>query len=136
MRALFPTLVVQGSTHSPGALKEYASLLLTSTGYLCLAYTMLGQQLLAPLGVQEPPWLAAQREARWPPLVAFFLLNQLGGGLKSTGAYEVVLNGQLIHSKLATGAVPATAALVRAISEATGLAPDKDVMAQVGLRLP
>ena len=127
--------MVEGSTHSPGPLKEYASLLLTGAAYLCLAYMMLGQQLLAPLGVEEPPWLAAQREARWPPMLAFFLLNQLGGGLKSTGAFEVVLNGQLIHSKLATAAVPSTAALVKAISELTGLAPNQEVMAQVGLRL-
>jgi selT/selW/selH-like putative selenoprotein len=127
--------VVEGSTHSPGPLKEYASLLLTAAGYLCLAWMMLGQQLLAPLGLVEPPWLAEQREARWPPMVAFFLLNQLGGSLKSTGAFEVTLNGQLIHSKLASAAVPSTAALARRISEITGLAPDAGVMAQVGLQL-
>ena len=134
LRALFPTLVVEGRTHSPGPLKEYASLALTGTGYACMAYMMLGQQLLAPLGVAEPPWLAQQREARWPLMVGFFVLNQLGGGLKSTGAYEVSLNGELIHSKLATSAVPSLAHLVHSISQATGLSPDESVMAQMGLR--
>ncbi len=135
LRALFPTLVVEGSTHSPGPLKEYASAALTYTGYAALAYMLLGAAALAPLGVVEPPWLAAQREARYPLVIAFFLLNQLGGGLKATGAYEATLNGQLIYSKLATNAVPSTAFLVQRIIDVTGLQPDAAVLEQVGLRL-
>ena len=135
LRALFPSLRVEGSTHSPGALKEGAAAALTAAGYASLAYMALGSQLLAPLGLAEPAWLAQQREARWPPMVAFFVLNQLGSGLKSTGAYEVSLNGQLLHSKLASGEVPSLARLAHLVQQATGLAPDAAVAAQVGLRL-
>ncbi len=73
LRALFPSLRVEGSTHSPGALKEGAAAALTAAGYASLAYMALGSQLLAPLGLAEPAWLAQQREARWPPMVAFFV---------------------------------------------------------------
>jgi selT/selW/selH-like putative selenoprotein len=134
LQLLFPSLEITGTHHSPGVVREYGSLALTGTGYFSLAYMMLGQSLFTTLGLQEPALLVGQREARWPLAVFFFMANQVGAQLKSTGAYEVHLNGQLIHSKLATGAVPSTAALVAAIAEHTGLAPDPEAMARVGLR--
>ena len=120
--------------HSPGALKEYASLAIGSLSYLSLAYMMIGPTLITLVGLDEPPFLREQREAKWPLAVAFFLGNQVAGGLKSTGAYEVVLNGELIYSKLATGQVPNTAELAHKIMQATGLKPDENVAAQFGFR--
>ncbi len=135
LAALFPSLRITGATHSPGAAKQAAAAALSYGSYGALVYMLAGQAICSALGAAEPPWLAAQREARWPFVVAFFVGSQLGGGLLATGAYEVRLNGALLHSKLASGTVPTVALLAARIAEAAALKPDAAVAAQLGLQL-
>ena len=107
----------------------------TYTGYAAMAYSVVGAQGVQYAGLVEPPWLLNLREQRWPLLVAFFVCNQLGGGLKNTGAYEVSINGELVFSKLKEGGVPHLAFLVKEVVAKTGLKPDTAVAAQLGLTL-
>ena len=100
-----------------------------------MAYSVVGAQGVQYAGLAEPPWLAKLREQRWPLLAAFFVLNQLGGGLQNTGAYEVSINGELVFSKLKEGGVPHLAFLVKEVTAKTGLKPDQNVAAQLGLAL-
>ncbi len=107
----------------------------TYAGYAAMAYSVVGAQGVQYAGLAEPPWLAKLREQRWPLLAAFFVLNQLGGGLQNTGAYEVSINGEQVFSKLKEGGVPHLAFLVKEVTAKTGLKPDQNVAAQLGLAL-
>lgn len=53
-------------------------------------------------------------ERKWPSAIAVYLLgNAIIGGLKSSSAFEVFVNGNMLFSKLQTGAVPQFTDLIR-----------------------
>ena len=66
-------------------------------------------------------------------MVGFFLMNSISSSLKTSGAYEVTVNGELIFSKLKTGAIPSLEFLVREIIRVTSLRPVAEVVEQLGL---
>ena len=71
-----------------------------------MAFLIFGDRILSALGVSATPdWLETLRSNRMLVFVALFLFNNIASGMASTGAFEVYLDGQLVHSKLATGGI-------------------------------
>ncbi len=134
--ALFPELLVEGSTHSPGAARVAASRALSALLYVALAYLIGGAQVLRWLGIAEPHWAAVGRENKLALFAGYFILNGITAKLQSTGAFEVALNGKLLWSKLAEGGVPPLEVIARAVARETGWLPDLQLAAQLGLSDP
>jgi selT/selW/selH-like putative selenoprotein len=80
---------------------------------------------LSAAGIAEPRWAAAARENRLALFVAYFVVNAITAKLRSTGAYEVELNGKPVWSKIAQGGVAPLEVIARAISQETGWKPSK-----------
>jgi len=133
--ALFPggELEIKGEYYPLSPLRAVVGSSLTYSGYAVLAFTIIGTSVLGALGMVEPPWLKKLREQRWPLLALFFLANTLGSSVRTSGAYEVTLNNELIFSKLKTGAVPAVGALAKEVARITSLQPDPGMAQQLGL---
>lgn len=65
----------------------------------------------------------------------YFALGQASSYLSQSGAYEVYLNGELIHSRKATQEMPTVASLGRALADA-GLEPTPEFAFEHGLEAP
>ena len=90
--------------------------------YAALAYMLVGTMLLGRLGLEEPALLARVRESKLQLIVGYFVVNAVASSLVATGAYEVMLDGRLVFSKLASGGAPSTRQLAELI-EGAGLRP-------------
>jgi len=124
--------VIEGGTFSPGPARELAGTALNGLLYAALAYLFVGPTALSAAGIAEPRWAAAARENRLALFVAYFVVNAITAKLRSTGAYEVELNGKPVWSKIAQGGVAPLEVIARAISQETGWKPHPGVSAQLG----
>jgi len=70
------------------------------------AVAFFGQAIFAALSMPEPPWATYLQENRGLAIMGFFMGNIVVGNLVQTGAFEVYLGPELLHSKIATGVLP------------------------------
>ena len=129
---MFPSLQVAGGRHSPGILRDGAAQALSALSLAGVAYVFVGSQALSLIGVEEPAPLAAFRENRLLALGGYFVGNFLTTQLKSTGAFEVFLDGELLFSKLKTGRAPRLEEVAAAVA-AAGFAHDARAASLYGL---
>lgn len=116
--AVFPTVTINAHNHSPGALRE----LLASVCYW-LSWALLGLLLgkaraVEALGLQVPETIKPYLENSLYTGGVYFLISMASTQLLSTGAYEVFLNGKLLHSKIDSGGFPTTAMLISLLTSA------------------
>jgi len=65
---------------------------------------MFGDTICHQLGVPQPEFLKSMSESKLMYSIGgFFIFAQISTGLRSTGAFEVTVNDQLVFSKLETG---------------------------------
>ena len=101
-----------------------------------IAVTLGGDALFPALGISTPDFLKSMQASKLQTCAAAYFLGNTGAlcvrrhlrrahtagavhqNLISTGAFEVSYNGRTLFSKLASGAVPQLADIVRAVSEA------------------
>ena len=101
-----------------------------------IAVTLGGDALFPALGIRTPDFLKSMQASKLQTCAAAWFLGNTGASraccirltltaayavyqnLISTGAFEVSYNGRTLFSKLASGAVPQLADIVRAVSEA------------------
>jgi selT/selW/selH-like putative selenoprotein len=68
---------------------------------------MFGDKLLPAIGVVPPPIYYKLKEKQWMVIIgSYFLTSQLSNSLLNSGAFEVYLNGELVHSKLTSKQMP------------------------------
>lgn len=70
----------------------------------CVAF--FGDQIFAALSAPVPDWAKYLQDNRGMAIFAWFLSNMFVNSLTQTGAFELYLGGELIHSKIKTGVVP------------------------------
>ncbi len=134
LRRVFPGLDVQGGNYPPPFWKQSVGTLLTYTQYALMAWLFLGSTLFGMLGIQEPAVLTRLRANRMALLGGYFGMSFLSTQLLSTGAFEVLLNGRTIFSKLATGRPPSVQDVATALVQA-GLVADPAAATAYGLVL-
>ncbi len=134
LRRVFPGVVVSGANYPPPLWKQTLGTVLQYTVYGMMAYIFLGTTVLKSMGVQEPPWLERLRGNRMMLLGGYFGLNMAASQLLSSGAFEVMLNGRALYSKLATGRPPTVQEVAMALVQA-GLIADPSAAAAYGLML-
>lgn len=72
--------------------------------YVFLLLTVFGEQMCAAMGKPVPDILKTLSENKIMFCIAAFLIfAQVSVGLRSTGAFEVTIDDELVYSKLATG---------------------------------
>ncbi|KAJ1493466.1 hypothetical protein T484DRAFT_1929375 [Baffinella frigidus] len=76
-----------------------------------------GSAIFNAMSMPVPGWAKWVEENRGFAIAGFFLSNTVVSSLVQTGAFEVYLGGELLHSKQETGVLPEINALVRLILE-------------------
>ena len=72
--------------------------------YTLLALTMFGDAICSTFGVPCPDALKSLQENKLMYAIGgFFIFAQISTSLRSTGAFEVSINDELVWSKLETG---------------------------------
>ena len=133
LRVLFAPseLRVQLGTYDVGALRRGAAQAVNALAVAGVAYVFVGKAALDFMGVPEPQALADFRENKLVGLGGYFAANFLGSQLKSSGAFEVAVDGAPAFSKLASGRPPTAEEVVAAIV-AAGARHDADAANRVG----
>jgi thioredoxin reductase-like selenoprotein T len=109
--------------YPPSKLAQATATITGGIWFAGLGLLFAGDKILPMIGVQEES--VAYKFIMQNKIsvgVGLFILNSIGNGMLSTGAFEVYYNGNLIFSKLKTGRVPQGEDIVE-ILEAEGLGP-------------
>ena len=72
--------------------------------YIFILLLILGDTIFSVLGIPLPEFLKGMIDSRLMYSIGgFFIFAQISTMLRSTGAFEVFIDGDLVYSKLATG---------------------------------
>jgi selT/selW/selH-like putative selenoprotein len=74
-----------------------------------------GDQIFAAISMPVPEWARYLQENRGTSIMMFFVGNMVVNSLTQTGAFEIYLGGELVHSKIKSGTVPDINSLVAKI---------------------
>lgn len=74
---------------------------------LLMMMVIAGETICKAIGIPVPEIVKKLQESPWLyGFLIFMLGNNIQNSLNTTGAFEVYVDGELIHSKLATGKMP------------------------------
>ena len=76
-----------------------------------------GEQIFAKLGRPAPPILGQMHENKLMTAGGIYALDVVAQTAKSINAFEITYNGQLLHSKLATGQFPDAQSIAHKLKE-------------------
>ena len=139
LEARFPDLQVVGTNYPPGAphtphvpvsaaltcahraaaapLKALAARAVSTASMSAIVFTLAGDRIFPYLGVPQPGFVKMLQDSKLQSCAAaWFLGNTVQQNLISTGAFEVYYDGATVFSKLAPGAAPHLAAIVRDVA--------------------
>mmetsp|Transcript_22949 Transcript_22949/g.51750 ORF Transcript_22949/g.51750 Transcript_22949/m.51750 type:complete len:139 (+) Transcript_22949:334-750(+) len=111
---------VHGSNYPP---PQFAMLLVQLAALLqwsAIALMIAGDKVFAMVGTATPPWAKSVMENKMNTFIGIFFFNSMAQSMTATGAFEVVVDGKQVFSKLATGRMPSAADITRGL-EAIGL---------------
>lgn len=106
---------ITGSTYPTPPLRAVVGHLCTIAFLVALGVAIGGAQL----PFLSPNIKQVIQQRRGAIIGAGFLLNMIGSSLLQTGAYEVILDGEVIFSKLSQGAVPSSDQIYHMVVEKT-----------------
>uniref|UniRef100_A0A7S0VE78 Selenoprotein T n=1 Tax=Hemiselmis tepida TaxID=464990 RepID=A0A7S0VE78_9CRYP len=112
LKQRFPALHITAEVQVPPVQNRMAA---TMVGYAQMAsfvVSFFGDAVFQALSMPVPDWAKYAQENKGTAVMLFFVGNMVSNSLTQTGAFEVYLGGQLIHSKIQTGGVPDFNALV------------------------
>lgn len=120
-----PHLTVHFTTYPPSPLNVVLARLVGFLQFATIGLALVGETAAQSLGIAVPQeYLQLLQQKRMMIIFgSWFVGNMIHNGLTATGAFEVFYDGQLVHSKLATNAMPTMAQLlegVQAIRDAKG----------------
>lgn len=121
MQAAFPGLKVEGGPYTPPAQVQYAIRAVRVAQASVAGLFFFGEQLFASLRRPVPKIVGQMHENKLLAFGGVYALDVVAQTFKSINAFELTYNGQLLHSKLASGQFPdvgETVAKLRAIMEA------------------
>lgn len=119
-----------------GPVKEAIASLISGGQLVALALVFAGAKIFAALRMPPPQWYFWIEENKVMATISIFLVSTLAGKLKTSGAFEVFVDGQLVSSKIATGRVLSIEGMVDELIR-RGLHPRADyqqVLAQLAVR--
>eukprot|EP01136_Pigoraptor_vietnamica_P027384 Opistho-1_new@83613 len=100
-------LTIVGGNYPPHPTNVLLSRLVTVFQFAFIILLVAGDYIFPRLGMAPPAFYVYLSERKMMAVaLTFFLGNQISGGLLSTGAFEISLDGHTIFSKLAENRVP------------------------------
>ncbi len=98
---------ITGGNHPPSFLASVLVNAATAAQIGGVALLFFGQQIFPVFGMDQPPaWYNDLRENQMQVFIGLFLMSSLAQNMAATGAFELVLNDQVIFSKLQSGRMP------------------------------
>ena len=107
---------IEGGLYPP---PKYAEIIAQISGYVWIGgigLLMAGSQIFSAIGMAEPEWYAWMKNNKAYAFFGLFMLNNIGHSFLATGAFEVYLDGELIHSKLQMHRMPSVTDLSNALN--------------------
>lgn len=102
----FPGLKIEGGPYTPPAFVQYGVRAVRFGQAGVAIFFFFGEQMLAALGRQPFDFMEEMHTKVAVHIGALYGLNVIADLLKSINAFEVVYNGQVLHSKLSSGKFP------------------------------
>lgn len=109
LRREFPHARFDGGVLSPGRLAETGAQLL-SMGFIGSLIAMFAGEYVLP-----PPIAAMVSQNKGTTFVVGMAMNMCAGQLIATSAFEILVNGLPVHSKIQSGALPTVEHVIAAI---------------------
>lgn len=106
MQQNFPGLKIEGGPYTPPVSVQYAIRGIRVGQAAVGAFFFFGEQILGALGRPTPEFMGDVPTSLGIHGAALYGLNCIAQMLKSINAFEVVYNGEVLHSKLSTGRFP------------------------------
>ena len=106
LKQRFPSLEITADVMQPPLPNRVAAQIIGTIQMSGFAVSFFGDQLFAAISLPVPDWAKWLQENRGTAIGAFFLSNIISNSFTTTGAFEVFLGGELVHSKIKTGVVP------------------------------
>lgn len=116
----FPELLgnISAETYPPPPAAEAFQTLAGWFQLFILAALFMGGQLFAMVGVREDhPVAKFVSENKMILFFASFMINNVAANMTKTGAFELVLDGEVIFSRIQSGRFPGGQELVRILTE-------------------
>ncbi|CAI5497650.1 unnamed protein product [Closterium sp. Naga37s-1] len=116
----YPDLEVSLGNHPPPAYCQVLSKLLSAAQMAAMAVIFAGDSLLPAVGLPPPfpQWYEQIRTNRLGSAATVWIVgNVIHGSLASTGAFELVLDGRTLFSKLAEGRMPQVNEVISLVDE-------------------
>lgn len=108
---------IVGSTYPTSAGAQALATILTIIQWAGIVLVLTGDTAFQTLGIQTPELLRSLLDNKLMLVGVFFIAGQLASKVSASGAFEISLDGELIHSKLETGGVLRVEHLVELLRE-------------------
>jgi selT/selW/selH-like putative selenoprotein len=119
-----PDVDVRGENYPPKPVYAAVAKFVGVLWILGMAFAVLNEKLFSLLGVRNlmgEELIRKVVENKMMVLVGLFMLNNMSQNLIATGAFEVYFDGEIVHSKLDTGAVPTVEQILGAVDALRGV---------------
>ena len=112
MQQAFPGLKVEGGPYTPSASVQYAIRAVRIAQLGVAALYFFGDQAFGMMRRPSPPWLGQMHENKFVVAGGVYGLDVFAQTMKAINGFEITYNGQVLHSKLASGKFPESDELV------------------------
>lgn len=106
LQRAFPDLKIEGGPYTPPVYVQYGIRGVRATQVVLGVSFFFGEQLLAAVGRPAPEFMKETITNMLYHGGAMYGVDLIAQTLKSINAFEITYNGQLLHSKLASGKFP------------------------------
>eukprot|EP00735_Rhodelphis_limneticus_P015228 TRINITY_DN9416_c0_g1::TRINITY_DN9416_c0_g1_i1::g.237::m.237 TRINITY_DN9416_c0_g1::TRINITY_DN9416_c0_g1_i1::g.237 ORF type:complete len:132 (-),score=6.70,sp/Q9STZ2/SELT_ARATH/33.33/7e-17,Rdx/PF10262.4/4.1e-08 TRINITY_DN9416_c0_g1_i1:294-689(-) len=113
-----PELNVVGTEYLPSRPRQITAQLLGYGQIATWVVTFWGDTLFPVMGVTPPSFYQHMKDNKLQTFLASWILGNAGSqAMMSTGAFEIMYDGQIVFSKLDTGRLPSLEEVVTRISD-------------------
>jgi len=113
----FPGLRLEGGPYTPPAYVQYGIKAVRASQAMVAVVFFFGEQIFGALGRRRPEFMTDTQQNVLVSGGVFYGLNCIAQVLKAINAFEVIYNGQVLHSKLSSGKFPTPGEVSRKLQQ-------------------
>merc|ERR1719313_828029 len=106
LQSQFPGLKIEGGPYTPPVYVQHGVKVVRAAQAAVGVFFVFGEQILGALGRRPFEFMEETHTNLAVHLGALYGLNVIADTLKSINAFEIVYNGEVLHSKLSSGSFP------------------------------
>lgn len=111
-------VIVTGKNYPASEQNQMLAKVLGFLQMILLALVIAGENICKVVGINTPELVKKLQESPWLyGFLIFMIGNNVQNSLMTTGAFEIYVDGQLMHSKLETGRMPNMESLAQQLLE-------------------